>query len=152
MNTDLLSFVLARLKTREPAWTEVARDSGVPYDTLKKIATGVTGNPGVLHVQRLAEYFQASAPAVAPAGEAHADKDAATQSEGRAAPPIERADRPHSDEPPERDSGWGQLGGLRETDHTDLPTPINGNGPEAREAVAAISLLEGNAPRREGQG
>ena len=40
--------------------------------------------------------------------------------------------------------------GVGSVAHVGRP-PINGNGPEAREAVAAISLLEGNAPRREGQ-
>jgi hypothetical protein len=35
MNTDLLAYVLHHLKSRQPAWTEVARASGVPYDTLK---------------------------------------------------------------------------------------------------------------------
>jgi len=57
MGVDLLTFVLSQLDLREPAWTEVAQGSGVPYSTLKKIATRVTPNPGVLHVQRLARYF-----------------------------------------------------------------------------------------------
>jgi len=65
---------------------------------------------------------------------------------------AERAAHPASVEPHERDSGWGQLGGLRETDHTELPTPINGNGPEARELAAAIGALTGDIPRREGKG
>lgn len=57
MDTNLLDFVLPRLQARQPNWREVARGSGVPYDTVKKIATGVTRNPGVLHVQRLAGYY-----------------------------------------------------------------------------------------------
>jgi hypothetical protein len=57
MNNDLLGFVLAKLDLREPAWTDVARGAGVPYDTLKKIATRRTPNPGVQHVQRLADFF-----------------------------------------------------------------------------------------------
>ena len=70
MTTNLLNFVLARLDRREPRWTDVARATGVPYDTLKKIATRRTPNPGVQNVQRLADFFEglelqgASAPAV----------------------------------------------------------------------------------------
>ena len=54
MNTNLLGFVLPQLQARRKSLRDVARDSGVPYDTLKKIALGYTQNPGVLHVQRLA--------------------------------------------------------------------------------------------------
>ena len=57
MNTDLLGFVLFHLKLRQPPWTEVAKEAGVPFDTLKKIGLGYTVNPGILHVQRLADYF-----------------------------------------------------------------------------------------------
>lgn len=59
MNHDLLGFVLEHLSRRAIPWTEVARASGVPYDTLKKIAAGATSNPGVKHVQALAEFFDA---------------------------------------------------------------------------------------------
>lgn len=58
MTTDLLDFVLARLDARDQPWTEIARCSGVPYSTLKKIAARITPNPGVQHVQRLANYFE----------------------------------------------------------------------------------------------
>ena len=61
MHTNLLDFVLTHLDRRSPKWTEVARSTGVPYDTLKKIATRTTPNPGVRHVQVLADYFQAQA-------------------------------------------------------------------------------------------
>jgi hypothetical protein len=57
MNTDLLTPVLAALRRREQPLRAVSMGSGVPYDTLKKIASGSTPNPGVLHVQRLASYF-----------------------------------------------------------------------------------------------
>lgn len=59
MNEALLDFVLARLKAREVPWIEVSRRTEVPYETLKKIALGYTHNPGVRHVQRLADYFRA---------------------------------------------------------------------------------------------
>lgn len=57
MFINLHSHVLAKLATREVPWTQVARDTGIPYETLKKIASGRTPNPGVLHVQKLADYF-----------------------------------------------------------------------------------------------
>jgi hypothetical protein len=57
MNTNLLEFVLGNLDRRQPKWAEVSRGTGVPYDTLKKIATRITPNPGVRHIQKLADYF-----------------------------------------------------------------------------------------------
>lgn len=69
MNINLLAFVRTHLSARAVPLTEVSSGSGVPYETLKKIASGATPNPGVLHVQRLADYFQArdaAAPAPAP--------------------------------------------------------------------------------------
>jgi hypothetical protein len=57
MSKPILDVVLANLRARKVPWTVVARDSGVPYDTLKKIAAGTTSNPGVLHIQALFEYF-----------------------------------------------------------------------------------------------
>ena len=59
MNSNLLDFVLSNLRRRDHRWTEVAKATDVPYDTLKKIANGVTPNPGVKHVQALANYFAA---------------------------------------------------------------------------------------------
>lgn len=63
MTSNLLDFVLTNLRRREHPWTGVAKATGVPYDTLKKIATGVTPNPGVRHVQALADYFASLTPA-----------------------------------------------------------------------------------------
>ena len=66
MNPNLFDTVLARLRARRPNWREVSRGSGVPYETLKKIARGTTPNPGVMHVQRLADYFEAQGRTPAP--------------------------------------------------------------------------------------
>lgn len=63
MNSNLLDFVLTSLRRRDRPWVEVAKATGVPYDTLKKIANGVTPNPGVKHVQALADYFSSQMPA-----------------------------------------------------------------------------------------
>lgn len=59
MLINLHSYVLARLAARDVPWTQVGREAGIPYETLKKIASGRTPNPGVLHVQKLADYFDA---------------------------------------------------------------------------------------------
>ena len=59
IGTDLLSYVLGELDARRVKWTEVSAGSGVPYETLKKIAHRTTPNPGVRHVQRLADFFRA---------------------------------------------------------------------------------------------
>lgn len=58
MSQPILDYVLTKLQDRMTPWTEVARQTGIPYDTLKKIARGVTANPGVLHVQVLHDYFK----------------------------------------------------------------------------------------------
>ena len=58
MQTNIHEFVLQRLAQRHVMWTKVSRETGVPYETLKKIASGRTPNPGVRHVQALADYFQ----------------------------------------------------------------------------------------------
>ena len=65
MLINLLDFVLHHLAERKVPWTCVARDTHIPYETLKKIASGRTPNPGVQHVQKLADYFSAGAPAAA---------------------------------------------------------------------------------------
>lgn len=62
LNTNLLDYVLEHLRARRVKWVEVSRETGVPYDTLKKIAHGRTPNPGVQHVQRLADFFRAREP------------------------------------------------------------------------------------------
>ena len=58
MLINLHAYVLQRLTQREVPWTQVSRDAGIPYETLKKIASGRTPNPGVQHVQRLADFFE----------------------------------------------------------------------------------------------
>ena len=86
MNQDLLGFVLNHLRRREVPWTDVAKASGVPYDTLKKIASGATPNPGVRHVQALAGYFYARLPdgANTPVNQAAATIEAVAQGVGHA--------------------------------------------------------------------
>lgn len=45
---------LARTRGR---WTEVAKDSGVPYHTLVKIAQGAVTDPRIGTIQLLVDYF-----------------------------------------------------------------------------------------------
>lgn len=63
-----VSFVLKKLEESKGDWPRVARESGVSYRTLKKIATGETADPEVDNLARLANYFrrcdQAATPAV----------------------------------------------------------------------------------------
>lgn len=55
-------FVLQQLAAQRGRWPEIASGSGVPLRTLEKIARQEIRNPGVSHVQKLADYLrQASA-------------------------------------------------------------------------------------------
>jgi len=53
----ILAFVLRKLEESRGKWVEVARDSGVPYHTLTKIAQGQSPDPRIDTVQRLVDYF-----------------------------------------------------------------------------------------------
>lgn len=54
---DLLKFVLAKLEKNRGRWPAIAEASGVPYDTITKIAQRQT-DPRVSTVQKLANYFR----------------------------------------------------------------------------------------------
>ena len=61
MRTDhepLLAYVKRRLVETKGAHKDIAEHSGVPYHTVTKISQGVTPNPGVLTVQRLADFLR----------------------------------------------------------------------------------------------
>lgn len=53
----IMSTLRARLVLSRGSWVGVARDSGVPYHTLVKIAQGRVANPRVATVQRLLDHF-----------------------------------------------------------------------------------------------
>ena len=53
----MLSKVLDKLKSEKGKWNTIAKESGIPYETVKKIADGRTKNPGFNHVQTLHDYF-----------------------------------------------------------------------------------------------
>jgi hypothetical protein len=60
---NLHQFVLAQLEARRGDWVSIARESGVPYNTITKIAQGAIVDPRVSKLQRLANYFRAKAAA-----------------------------------------------------------------------------------------
>jgi predicted transcriptional regulator len=59
---NLLGFVVANLQQTKGTWQEVAKGSGVPYSTIKKVANPAvnsgTKSPRIETVQKLADYFQ----------------------------------------------------------------------------------------------
>lgn len=57
--SSLLDSVKKSLADSKGQWPEIATATGVPYFTISKIASGATKNPGVLHVETLANYFKA---------------------------------------------------------------------------------------------
>lgn len=55
---NLYAFVMKKLSETKRKWVDVAKLSGVPVSTVRKIAQGHTKNPGVLHTQALANFFK----------------------------------------------------------------------------------------------
>lgn len=58
MDKPIYEYVLEQLELSKGRWPEVAEDSGVSYRTLSKISSGEIVDPGVSHVQKLADYFK----------------------------------------------------------------------------------------------
>lgn len=54
---DILRFVLHHLRARTIPQRTIALETGVPFSTLSKICTGAIPDPGVRHLQSLADYF-----------------------------------------------------------------------------------------------
>ena len=57
----LFDYVLDQLDHARGTMPEVAAGAGIPYNTLVKIAQRRVPNPGVMTIQRLADYFRARA-------------------------------------------------------------------------------------------
>jgi transcriptional regulator with XRE-family HTH domain len=59
MSNDLklYDYVMAHLRSKRIPQRQAARESGVPFSTLCKIAQGDVTDPSVHTVQRLADYF-----------------------------------------------------------------------------------------------
>jgi len=57
MKTNIYDFVIAKLAEAKGHWTEVAVGSKISKRTIEKIARKEIKNPGIQHVQALADYF-----------------------------------------------------------------------------------------------
>lgn len=66
MNTEtepMLNYVIDRLRGAMPKnWPEISKESGVPEDTLRKIAYRDTKDPRISSVQALYDYFRTKEP------------------------------------------------------------------------------------------
>ena len=61
METQIYSFVLGKLQEAKGRWSDVSRDTGISKRTIEKIARREIKNPGIAHVEALAEYFRKAA-------------------------------------------------------------------------------------------
>ena len=55
----LYDYVMAQLRSKRIPQRQVARESGVPFSTVSKVAQGSVKEPSVHTIQRLADYFWA---------------------------------------------------------------------------------------------
>lgn len=55
---SIYSFVISQLEASKGRWPVVAKGSGVSIRTLEKIARKEIADPGVSHVEKLAQYFK----------------------------------------------------------------------------------------------
>lgn len=55
---DLHQYVIQRLEAARGTWGKVAQESGVSKRTLEKIARREIADPGISHIQKLADYFR----------------------------------------------------------------------------------------------
>lgn len=53
-----LSSVLSKLRHRKGSWRRIARETGLTYWWLSKLARGLIDDPGVKKVGKLARYFR----------------------------------------------------------------------------------------------
>jgi transcriptional regulator with XRE-family HTH domain len=53
----LIELIMEALRKKRGQLAKISRESGVPYDTLAKIAQGKIKNPGIENVQHLMDYF-----------------------------------------------------------------------------------------------
>lgn len=50
--------VVEKLAAHRGRWSDIAKDSGVAYSTLKKIANRISRSPRVEHIEKLWRYFR----------------------------------------------------------------------------------------------
>ena len=56
--TTIYEFVMSRLRAKDIPQREIARESGVPFATVAKVAQGYVKSPSVHTIQRLADFFE----------------------------------------------------------------------------------------------
>lgn len=61
MRENIYAYVMSNFDARVVPLARVSRETSIPYESLKKIAHRRTLNPGVKHVQALADFFDACA-------------------------------------------------------------------------------------------
>lgn len=52
------AYVVAGLQNAKGRWRLIAEATGIPKRTVEKIASGEIADPGVMSVQKLADYFR----------------------------------------------------------------------------------------------
>lgn len=57
MQTEL-DFVLRQLQERKGGWPQIAKETGIAYSSLSKMARGDIDDPGVRKIEALARYFR----------------------------------------------------------------------------------------------
>lgn len=55
--TDIYEFVMSQFRAKRIKQRQVAKESGIPFSTVSKIAQGAVKDPSVHTIQRLANYF-----------------------------------------------------------------------------------------------
>lgn len=58
MDTSLHEFVVSGLLRRQGTWPAIARETGVPYPTIGKIARREIRDPGVTSCEKLARHLR----------------------------------------------------------------------------------------------
>jgi transcriptional regulator with XRE-family HTH domain len=55
---NLHQYVLDQLERRKGGWPAIAQATRISIRSIEKIARGIIKNPGIAHVQALADYFR----------------------------------------------------------------------------------------------
>lgn len=58
MRESLYQFVMEKLQESKGTWASIAIATDMSYRTLEKIARGEIADPGVSHIEKLADYFR----------------------------------------------------------------------------------------------
>lgn len=56
---SIYSYVLEQLAEQKGTWRTIAKETGISYRTIDKIARREVKDPGVLKIEKLCRYFRA---------------------------------------------------------------------------------------------